>query len=65
VLAAPPRNTLDVYAGCAWPERFTRKDLERRRKDTRTLNAWDSQYQLESKPMHAVRSTRRSSCPST
>jgi hypothetical protein len=55
LLAAAPRNVLDVYAGCAWPERFTRKDLERRRKDTRTLNAWDSQYQLESKPMHAVR----------
>jgi hypothetical protein len=23
---------MDVYADCAWPERFTRKDLERRRK---------------------------------
>ena len=55
VLTAPPRNTLDVYADCAWPERFTRKDLERRRHDTRTLNAWDSQYQLEAKPMHAIR----------
>jgi hypothetical protein len=46
---------MDVYADCAWPERFTRKDLERRRRDTRTLNAWDSQYQLEAKPMHAIR----------
>jgi hypothetical protein len=55
VLAAPPRNVMDVYADCAWPERFTRKDLERRRRDTRTLNAWDSQYQLEAKPMHAIR----------
>jgi hypothetical protein len=55
VLAAAPRNIMDIYADCAWPERFTRKDLERRRRDTRTLNAWDSQYQLESKPMHAVR----------
>lgn len=55
ILTEPPRNVMDVYAGCAWPERFTRKDLERRRKDTRTLNAWDSQYQLESKPMHAIR----------
>lgn len=55
VLAQPPRNVMDVYTDCAWPERFTRKDLERRRRDTRTLNAWDSQYQLEAKPMHAIR----------
>lgn len=54
-LAEPPRNVMDVYADCAWPERFTRSDLERRRRDTRTLNAYDSQYQLEAKPMHAIR----------
>lgn len=55
VLLKPPGDTLDIYSGCAWPERFTRKDIERRRKDTRTLNAWDSQYGLEAKPLHAVR----------
>lgn len=46
---------LDVYAGCAWPERFTRTDLARRRARTRTINAWDSQYQLEAKPVHDIR----------
>lgn len=55
VLHKPASDTLDIYSGCAWPERFTRKDIERRRKDTRTLNAWDSQYGLEAKPLHAVR----------
>ncbi len=55
VLLKPPGDTLDIYSGCAWPERFTRADIERRRKDTRTLNAWDSQYGLEAKPLHAVR----------
>lgn len=55
VLPKPPANVIDIYSGCAWPERFTRKDLERRRRDTRTLNAWDSQYGLEAKPLHAVR----------
>lgn len=55
VMALPPANVVDIYSGCAWPERFTRKDLERRRKDTRTLNAWDSQYGLEAKPLHAIR----------
>jgi len=51
----PPGVVLDVYTGCAWPERFTRSDIERRRKDSRTLNAWDSQYQLEAKPLQQVR----------
>jgi hypothetical protein len=55
VLRAPLSMVLDVYSGCAWPERFNRKDLERRRKDTRTLNAWDSQYQLEAKPVQETR----------
>jgi hypothetical protein len=55
VFRAPPAQKLDVYTGCAWPERFTRADLQRRRKDTRTLNAWDSQYMLEAKPMKQVR----------
>ncbi|WP_457825510.1 hypothetical protein, partial [Staphylococcus aureus] len=46
---------LDICAGCAWPERFTRDDIAQRRKETRTLNAWDSQYQLEAKPITDVR----------
>ena len=51
----PPAVLVDVYSGCAWPERFTRPDIERRRKDTRTINAWDSQYMLEAKPMQQIR----------
>jgi hypothetical protein len=40
---------------CSWPERFTREEIELKRKETRTLNAWDSQYQLEAKPLSDVR----------
>lgn len=50
-----PNAVLDICAGCAWPERFTRKEIEIRRKETRTLNAWDSQYQLEAKPLGEIR----------
>ena len=46
---------VDFYAGCAWPERFTPEDMMKRRKKTRTVNEWDSQYQLHSKPIHDVR----------
>lgn len=53
--AEPPGQVLDCYAECVWPERFTREDLLQRRKETRTLNAWDSQYQLHSKPSGDIR----------
>lgn len=46
---------VDVYSGCAWPERFGREELLKRRRKTRTINEWDSQYQLHSKPIHEVR----------
>ena len=52
---APPAVVLDISAGCAWPERFTRVEIEHRRKETRTLNAWDSQYHLEAKPLTEIR----------
>lgn len=55
VFDKPPGAVLDICAGCAWPERFTRDDIAQRRKETRTLNAWDSQYQLEAKPITDVR----------
>lgn len=51
VFASPPGAVLDIYARCAWPERFTRADIEGRRQKTRTLNYWDSQYQLKAKPV--------------
>lgn len=55
VFARPPGTVIDVYAHCAWPERFTRADIEKRRQKCRTLNYWDSQYQLEAKPLTEVR----------
>jgi hypothetical protein len=55
VFAQPPGVVLDIYSHCAWPERFTRDDIEKRRKKTRTLNYWDSQYQLEAKPITECR----------
>jgi hypothetical protein len=49
--AHPPGALVDFYAGCAWPDRFVRAELEKRRRETRTINEWDSQYQLHSKPV--------------
>jgi hypothetical protein len=55
VFPSPPGVVIDICSGCAWPERFTRKEIEKRRKETRTLNAWDSQYMLEAKPLSELR----------
>lgn len=53
--AVPPLTLIDCYAGNAWPERFTSKEMQARRRRTRTINEWDSQYQLHSKPISEVR----------
>jgi len=50
-----PGGVIDIYAGNIWPARFTRAEIAHRRKESRTLNAWDSQYQLRARPLHAVR----------
>jgi hypothetical protein len=55
VFKKPPNVVIDICAGNVWPERFTRAEVEQRRKDTRTLNGWDSQYQLEAKPVSETR----------
>lgn len=55
VFAEAPDMLIDCYAGCEWPERFTRDEMLRRRRETRTINEWDSQYQLHSKPVGDVR----------
>jgi len=55
VFAKPPGVVLDIYAHCAWPERFTRADVIKRRQKCRTLNYWDSQYMLEAKPITECR----------
>lgn len=50
-----PGGLVDFYQGCAWPERFTPAELAKRRRQTRTINEWDSQYQLHSRPIHEMR----------
>lgn len=55
VFEAPLDAVMDVYTGCAWPERFNREEIALRRRKTRTLNAWDSQYMLEAKPLNDIR----------
>ncbi|EKN5124169.1 TPA: phage terminase large subunit [Yersinia enterocolitica] len=53
--AEAPNVLIDCYADCAWEDRFTREEMKKRRKKTRTINAWDSQYQLHSKPVGDIR----------
>lgn len=55
VLREPPGAVLDVCTGNAWPERFDRRELQKRRRECRTLNEWDSQYQLQAKPLDSMR----------
>jgi hypothetical protein len=55
VLREAPFMVLDVCTGNAWPERFDRKELQRRRRACKTLNEWDSQYQLQAKPVGNIR----------
>jgi len=55
VFSTAPGGLVDCYSGCAWPERFTHAELEQRRRKTRTINEWDSQYQLHSRPVHEIR----------
>lgn len=50
-----PGVLVDFYAESAWPERFTPDEMHDRRKKCRTINEWDSQYQLRSRPLHQVR----------
>ena len=51
----PTGTLIDCYSASAWPERFTREEMEKRRRETRTVNEWDSQYQLHSKPISQIR----------
>jgi hypothetical protein len=46
---------IDVYSEALWPERFTPTEMQKRRRKCRTINAWDSQYQLHAKPITDVR----------
>jgi hypothetical protein len=55
VFNKPPGMVVDICSKCVWPDRFTREEIGKRRKKIRTLNAWDSQYMLEAKPLSEVR----------
>lgn len=55
VFHKPPCVVIDICSLCVWPERFGRDEIELRRKETGTLNAWDSQYMLEAKPISETR----------
>jgi hypothetical protein len=55
VFKKPPNVVMDIASMCAWPERFDRAEIAKRRKETLTLNAWDSQYSLEAKPLTEIR----------
>ena len=46
---------VDVYSEALWPDRFTLKEMQKRRRKCKTLNEWDSQYQLHAKPVTEVR----------
>lgn len=48
-------SVVDCYAGSAWPERFDAAEMLVRRQECRTLNEWDSQYQLHAKPITDTR----------
>lgn len=54
-LLSDVRGLVDFYAGSAWPERFDAKEMQKRRRKCRTINEWDSQYQMHSKPIREVR----------
>ncbi len=51
----PEGTIIDFSYGNPWPKYFTRAEIEFRRKECRTLNAWDSQYLLKARPIHEVR----------
>lgn len=55
IFSEPTGALLDIYSGCTWPERFTREELEHRRKQCRRIGSWDSQYMLHAVPIHEVR----------
>lgn len=55
VMLATAAVIADFYAGALWPERFTPAEMGKRRQKCKTMNEWDSQYQLHAKPVIEVR----------
>jgi hypothetical protein len=54
-LRRPVDGLVDVCVGNAWPERFTRPEMEARRRECETVNYFDQQYQLQAKPLNDSR----------
>lgn len=50
-----PQGQIDLYSGNLWPERFTREEIANRRKKAFSQNEWDSQYQLQARPIGEIR----------
>ena len=48
-------NIIDFATHNVWPERFNRAEILFRRQECKTLNAWDSQYMLQARPVHEIR----------
>ncbi|MFX7516495.1 phage terminase large subunit [Acinetobacter baumannii] len=46
---------VDFYSKGIWEDRFTPEEMEFRREECKTLNEWDSQYQMHAKPIGDVR----------
>lgn len=55
VVIADEYYLVDCYADSLWPERFTPDEMKKRRVKCKTINEWDSQYQLHAKPVGEVR----------
>ncbi|MGS0705060.1 phage terminase large subunit [Acinetobacter sp. ANC 3781] len=45
----------DFYSEGIWAERFDAEEMTSRREECKTLNEWDSQYQMHAKPVGDVR----------
>ncbi|EPF73778.1 phage terminase large subunit [Acinetobacter rudis] len=55
VILTEQHYLIDIYGEALWPDRFTPEVMEERRKECRTVNEWDSQYQLHAKPVGDIR----------
>lgn len=48
-------HIVDFYSESIWSERFDAEEMTNRREECKTLNEWDSQYQMHAKPVGDVR----------
>lgn len=55
VILASDHYIADFYSESIWHERFDSEEMTARREECKTLNEWDSQYQMHAKPIGDVR----------